>query len=162
MMVLIMKKDHMRKILTYSLLILISTLPLLSCRSTPHSVDQEWTEDQFFKSAQDAVDEGDLETALFYYEVFLVRYPENHGKGIAAEYERALLHKKLGNTELAIAEFREILNKYETSTFVILYPTRYKVLTEKVLAVLEGEELPEVDQSKYPARKVPDREAPTR
>jgi outer membrane protein assembly factor BamD (BamD/ComL family) len=112
--------------------------------------------DQFFKSAQDAVDEGDLETALFYYEVFLVRYPEDHAKGIAAEYERALLHKKLGNKDLAKLEFREILNKYETSTFVILYPSRYKVLSEKVLADLEGEEVPEVDPNKYPARQIPE------
>ena len=110
----------------------------------------------FFKSAQDAVDEGDLETALFYYEVFLVRYPEDHAKGIAAEYERALIHKKLGQDEQAITEFREILNKYENSSYVIHYPNRYKILTEKVLAILEGNELPEVDPDKYPARVIPE------
>jgi len=153
MMVLILKKDHMRRFLPYSLLLIIASLTLFSCQSIPQSVDQEWTVDQFFKSAQDAIDEGNLKTALFYYEVFLVRYPEDHSKGIAAEYERALIHKKLGNEKLAIAEFKEILNKYETSTFVILYPARYKVLTEKVLAMMEGRPLPEVDPSKYPARK---------
>ncbi len=141
----------MRNILKYSLLLLTISLTFISCTTVPESVDQDWSEDHFFKAAQDAVDDEKLETALFYYEVFLVRYPENHSKGIAAEYERAIIHKKLGQEELAIEEFREILNKYETSTFVILYPNRYKVLSEKVLAVLEGDPLPEVDPESYPS-----------
>lgn len=143
----------MQRLLPYSILLITLLGALSSCRSVPQAVDQDWTVEQFFKSAQDAVDEGNLEAALFYYEVFLVRYPENHSKGIAAEYERALLHKKLGEKDLAAKELREILNKYENSTFVILYPSRYKILTEKVLADLEGTPLPEVDQSKYPARQ---------
>lgn len=145
----------MHKFLLYSFTLLITSLALFSCQSTPQSVDQEWTVDQFFKSAQEAIDAGELETALYYYEVFLVRYPENHSKGIAAEYERAMLHKKLGQEELAKLEFIEILEKYETSTFVILYPSRYKILSEKVLAVLVGEPLPEVDMEKYPTREKP-------
>lgn len=145
----------MHKILLYSFTLLIASLALSSCQSTPRSVDQEWTVDQFFKSAQEAIDAGELETALYYYEVFLVRYPENHSKGIAAEYERALLHKKLGQEELAILEFETILEKYQTSTFVILYPSRYKILSEKVLAELLGKPLPEVDMEKYPAREKP-------
>ena len=153
MMVLILKKDHMRKHLLYSILLLSISLIASSCQTTPHSVDPDWTEDQFFKSAQDAIDEGELETALFYYEVFLVRYPEDHAKGIAAEYERALIHKKLGADDLAIQEFEQILDKYENSTYVILYPPRYKILSEKVLTVLKGEPLPEVDMDKYPARQ---------
>ena len=43
-----------------------------------------------------------LEEALFYYEVFLVRFPESHARVVAAEYERAILHKKLGARDLAI------------------------------------------------------------
>ncbi len=153
MMVLISKKDHMRKHLLYSILLLLLSLIAISCQSTPQNVDPDWTEDQFFKSAQDAIDEGELETALFYYEVFLVRYPEDHAKGIAAEYERALIHKKLGAEDLAMTELEQILDKYENSTYVILYPPRYKILSEKVLAELKGEPLPEVDPNKYPARQ---------
>ncbi|OQY35366.1 MAG: hypothetical protein B6241_02430 [Spirochaetaceae bacterium 4572_59] len=148
----------MHKILLYSFtLLLFASLALSSCQSTPQIVDQEWTVDQFFKSAQEAIDAGELETALYYYEVFLVRYPENHSKGIAAEYERAMLHKKLKQEELAILEFKAILEKYETSTFVILYPSRYKILSEKVLAGLIGEALPEADMDKYPVREKPAR-----
>ena len=145
----------MRQISFFKYLPLLTLLLLFSCQTTPRSVDTAWTEDQFFKSAQDSIDEGNLEEALFYYEVFLVRYPEDHAKGIAAEYERALIHKKQGEDETAIREFEEILRKYETSTFVILYPPRYKILAEKVLADLKGEPLPEVDPEKYPARQTP-------
>ena len=135
------------------MLLLSLSLIAISCQTTPQRVDPEWTEDQFFKSAQDAIDEGELETALFYYEVFLVRYPEDHAKGIAAEYERALIHKKLGAEDLAVSEFEQILDKYKNSSYVILYPPRYKILSEKVLANLKGEPLPEVDPNKYPARQ---------
>jgi len=116
-------------------------------------VDNEWSEEMFFKQAQDAIDNSRPETALFYYEVFLVRYPEDHARVIAAEYERAILHKKLGAEDLAIQELKKVLYKYENSSYVILYPPRYKVLAEKVLAKLEGRPMEEVDPDKYPARQ---------
>ena len=50
-------------------------LLLFSCSSVPQGVDQSWTEEMFFKQAQEAVDDDHLEEALFYYEVFLVRFP---------------------------------------------------------------------------------------
>lgn len=134
-------------------MILIMTVISVSCQSTPRGVNQGWSEEMFFKQAQQAVDDNQLSTALFYYEVFLVRFPENHAKVIAAEYERAILHKKLGAEDLAIHGLKKILNSYETSSYVILYPPRYKVLAEKVLADLEGRPLEPVDLDKYPARK---------
>lgn len=128
------------------------TVMSLSCQSAPRSVNQGWSEEMFFKQAQQAIDNSQLTTALFYYEVFLVRFPENHAKVIAAEYERAILYKKLGAEDLAIQGLKKILDSYETSSYVILYPTRYKVLAEKVLAQLEGRPVEAVDPEKYPAR----------
>jgi len=125
----------------------------MSCESVPKSVDQSWTKEMFFKQAQEAVDNDQLSTALFYYEVFLVRFPEDHAKVIAAEYESAILQKKLGAEDLAINGLKRVLEKYETSTYVILYPPRYKVLAEKVLAELEGQPMDPVDPNKYPPRK---------
>lgn len=142
----------MRKYTIYSI-ILIMTVLSVSCQSTPKSVSQDWSEEMFFKQAQQAIDNSQLSTALFYYEVFLVRFPESHARVIAAEYERAILHKKLGVEDLAIQELKRVLESYETSSYVILYPPRYKILAEKVLAELEGRPLEPVDLDKYPARK---------
>uniref|UniRef100_UPI002628752E hypothetical protein n=1 Tax=Oceanispirochaeta sp. TaxID=2035350 RepID=UPI002628752E len=66
----------------------------------------------------------------------------------------AILHKKLGAKDLAILELKNVLEQYESSSYVTLYPPRYKVLAEKVLANLEGRPTPEVDPEKYPARKI--------
>lgn len=142
----------MRKYTIYTI-ILIMTVLSLSCQSVPRAVNQGWSEEMFFKQAQQSIDDGQLSTALFYYEVFLIRFPENHAKVIAAEYERAILHKKLGAEDLAIQGLRKVLDSYETSSYVILYPPRYKVLAEKVLAGLEGRPEEAVDPEKYPARK---------
>jgi outer membrane protein assembly factor BamD (BamD/ComL family) len=142
----------MRKYIIYTI-ILIMTVLSLSCQSVPRGVNQGWSEEMFFKQAQEAIDNSQLSTALFYYEVFLIRFPENHAKVIAAEYERAILHKKLGAEDLAIQGLKKVLENYETSSYVILYPPRYKVLAEKVLAQLEGRPVEDIDPEKYPARK---------
>ena len=149
-MIPIMMRNIMRNKLFYTLTLIAL---LASCESVPQSVDSSWTEEMFFKQAQDAVDNDMLSTALFYYQVFLVRFPEDHAKVIAAEYESAILQKKLGAEDLAIAGLQKVLEKYETSTYVIMYPPRYKVLAEKVLADLEGRPLEAADPEKYPARK---------
>ena len=130
-------------------------LLLFSCHSVPQGVDQSWSEEMFFKQAQEAVDNDHLEEALFYYEVFLVRFPESHARVVAAEYERAILHKKLGAKDLAIQELTLLLEKYETSSYVSLFQPRYKILAEKVLGILEGRPVEEVDPDKYPARQTP-------
>ncbi len=142
----------MHKYFIYTFIAVLSFLSF-SCQSTPTAVNQSWSEEMFFKQAQTAVDNNQLSTALFYYEVFLVRFPENHARVIAAEYERAILYKKLGAEDLAIQGLKGVLDSYENSSYVILYPPRYKVLAEKVLAQLEGRPLDPVDPDKYPARQ---------
>ncbi len=142
----------MQKYFIYTFIAVLSFLSF-SCQSTPTAVNQNWSEEMFFKQAQEAVDNNQLSTALFYYEVFLVRYPENHARVIAAEYERAILYRKLGAEDLAVQGLKDVLDKYENSSYVILYPPRYKVLAEKVLDIMEGRPTGPVDPDKYPARQ---------
>lgn len=141
--------------LIYSITAIATLLLLFSCSTVPQGVDQSWSEAMFFKQAQQAVDNDHLEEALFYYEVFLVRFPESHARVIAAEYERAILHKKLGAKDLAILELKQVLDKFENSPYVSLYQPRYKLLATKVLDILEGRPVEEVDPDKYPARQTP-------
>ncbi len=138
---------------TYTITALLLFLLLFSCSTVPQGVDQSWSEAMFFKQAQEAVDDDHLEEALFYYEVFLVRFPESHGRVIAAEYERAILHKKLGAEDLAIQELKLILDKFENSPYVSTFQPRYKLLAQKVLDIMKGRPVEEVDPDKYPARQ---------
>ena len=108
-----------------------------SCAGAPDPVETEWTAEMFFKNAQEAMDESRYKTALYYYEVFMVRYPDNHQRVIAAEYERAFIHYKTGDLKSAEAEYKEILRKYDESPYAMLYPVRFRNLCEIGLENIE-------------------------
>ncbi len=128
-----MRNSMIKKILLSAATILL----LNSCMSYNASLQEDWTEEQFFKTAQQAYDQDHLDEALFYYEVYLLRYPQNYQKGIAAEYERAYIHYKKKDYSQARAYLKGILDKYDSSPYAYLYPQAYRVLSEKVLQELE-------------------------
>ena len=109
----------------------------VSCAVTDDMISPEWTPEMFFKNAQDAMDEKRYKDALFYYEVFMVRYPENRQKKIAAQYERALIHYKTGDLRTAEAEFRAIIKQYDESPYAMLYHPRFRDLCEIGLKNIE-------------------------
>jgi tetratricopeptide (TPR) repeat protein len=110
---------------------------LCSCASKPQQIEADWTEETFFKNAQLAMDEYRYKTALFYYNVFLVRYPENLMKVIAAEYELAFLNYKIGNYEESRDGYNEIIRRYEESAYAMMYPPRFLELSKKGLVNIE-------------------------
>ena len=116
------------KFIVFFPLTVFVTAVLTSCAGTPTPIDENWTAEMFFKNAQEEMDESRYKTALYYYEVFMVRYPNNYQRVIAAEYERAFIHYKTGDLKTAEAEYREILRKYEESPYAMLYPTRFEKL----------------------------------
>ncbi len=140
----------MKKI-TLKIMIFLMPLFIFSCHSIPETVDESWTAEMFFNQAQEASDQGHYSIALFYYEVFLIRYPEDYPKVMAAKYERALLHKRLKAKKLAITELKEILDTYKTSSLISLYPPRYQILAQKVLDSLEGRPVEQRAPDSYPA-----------
>ena len=115
----------------------LCALALFSCASEIKQVDSQWTEEMFFKQAQLAMDEYRYKKALYYYEVFLVRYPENRHLGIAAEYERAFINYKMGNDEIAADAYREIIRKYNENPYAVLYHPKFKRLSEIGLKNIE-------------------------
>ena len=122
------------------LLSIAALLLIYSCTTFDASLKEDWTEEQFFKTAQQAYDQDHLNEALFYYEVYLLRYPQSYQKGIAAEYERAYIHYKKKNYSLSRAYLKAILDKYDSSPYAYLYPQAYRVLSEEVLQNLEEQE----------------------
>ncbi|MDA3810361.1 MAG: hypothetical protein PF518_08535 [Spirochaetaceae bacterium] len=135
----------MKKI-NYSLVLLpLLLLFLFSCSSVPTEIDNSIKEELFFKNAQEAMDNNQYNVALYYYEVYLVRYPENHAKVIAAEYERALIYYKTKDYEYSDSLFKQVLKQYESSPFAMTFPERYKILSEKILL--------QIDQKLNPPKK---------
>jgi len=118
-------------------IILLLSLFISSCATGMKVVEEDWNEEMFFKSAQEAFDEDDLDRALFYYEVFLVRYPSNRQKSVAAEYEIAYIYYKWEEYGKSKDLFQQILDKYENDPFAYMYPRAYKVLSEKVMEKID-------------------------
>ncbi len=127
----------MKKIKENMILLPILLLILGSCSSAPDQIDSDLPEEVFFKTAQDAMDEDKYNVALYYYEVYLVRYPELHDRTIAAEYERAFIYYKMKDLSYSKNLFLQILDKYESSPFSAQYPERYRILSEKVLEKID-------------------------
>ncbi|MCK5251128.1 MAG: hypothetical protein KAJ98_14245 [Spirochaetaceae bacterium] len=128
-----------RLIVVYTLILILMVL-LVSCASTSSRINVQWTEEMFFKNAQEAMDEYQYKTALYYYEVFLVRYPENHQRVIAAEYERAFINFKMGNYKEASLGYEAIILKYDESPYAMLYHPRFRQLSEIGLMNIEKKE----------------------
>lgn len=126
-----------RRLIPVFTLVSLLVLMLGSCASSQLRVNPQWTEDMFFKNAQVAMDENRYKTAIYYYEVFLVRYPENHQRVIAAEYERAFINYKMGNYKEATFGYEEIILKYDESPYAMLYHPRFRQLCEIGLVNIE-------------------------
>ena len=118
----------------------ICMLALLSCAGRTKQVDPQWTEVMFFKQAQLAMDKYRYKKALYYYGVFLVRYPENHQLAIVAEYERAFINYKMNNYAIASNSYHEIIRKYNESPYAMLYHPKFKRLCEIGLKNIEKKE----------------------
>lgn len=122
-------------------------LPLLlvtlffSCKSIPKQVSQEWEDEDFFVMAQEASDDSAYHVSEYFYQVYIVRYPENHAKIVAAEYEVALIAFKSKKYKNAEFQMKAILEKYRSSPYVAYYDPRYKILAKKILEKIEEKKL---------------------
>ncbi|OQX29049.1 MAG: hypothetical protein B0D92_05770 [Spirochaeta sp. LUC14_002_19_P3] len=115
----------------------LAILVLTSCASVEDTLDTDWSPEIFFKNAQEALDDSRYKDAMFYYEVFTIRYPENIQKNIAADYEKAFIHYKTGKLKQAEEGFKEILKEYEESPYAMLFQPRFKQLCEIGLTNIE-------------------------
>lgn len=113
---------------------------LLSCQSVKLTVDQNWVEENFFVAAQDAADNSNYDQSLFYYQVYMTRYPENFRKVVAARYEIGFMYYKQGRYKRARRELEAVMDIYETSPYVIFLEERYRILSESVLKEIGDKE----------------------
>lgn len=120
--------------------LLLVTL-FFSCMTIPKQVSQEWEGEDFFYLAQEASDDSSYSVSEYYYQVYIVRYPENHAKIVAAEYEVALIAFKKRKYKESKFQMEAILEKYKSSPYVAYYDPRYQILAKKILSRIEEQEL---------------------
>jgi len=120
----------MKKLIPFAVLSFV--IAFSSCQSTPENIPEDLKPREYFQLAQEAVvQRQDYDTALFYYQTFLERYPDDIQRGVEAEYEIAFLKYKQ-NDPAAEELFRNLLARYDEEGAEIL-PAWPKVLAEKLL-----------------------------
>lgn len=138
----------MKKNIYLLILSLALFMPLFSCKTVPVKLEPNMEEEIFFKNAQEAMDQNNYTLALYYYDVYLVRYPENHQKTIGAEYERAFIYYKMKDYDYSKKLFNQILDEYDNSPFAVMFPERFKILSQKVLEKIDDIQNPQKNKDK--------------
>mgnify|MGYP000527773527 CR=1 FL=1 len=123
------------------LLLSILGLALAACQSTPEEIAADLQPREYFQKAQEAVVErSDYDTALFYYQTFLERYPEDIQRSAEAEYEVAFIYYKQNDLVTAERLFDNLLARYQAEGAELL-PQWPRVLSEKIAEKIKSEPL---------------------
>ena len=112
---------------------------LAACHSTPDYIPEDLQPREYFQLAQEAVVERqDYDTALFYYQTFLERFPTDIQRTVEAEYEIAFIRYKQKDPR-AEQLFRDLLARYDREGAELL-PGWPRVLAEKLLKNITEED----------------------
>lgn len=107
-----------------------------ACESVPDEIPEDLSPAEMFQRAQEAVDESHWDTALRYYEEFILRYPDERGMIVEAEYEIAFITYKKEQYQDALDKFRAILADYEADNSGEL-PEWPEILSLRLIEIVE-------------------------
>jgi outer membrane protein assembly factor BamD (BamD/ComL family) len=110
---------------------------IAGCSSGPANIPNTITPAELVQRAQEASDRNRYKQSMRYYEAILERFPENDEYNCTAEYEIAFIHYKQKKYDLALPEFRGLLNRYDQPDAELL-PPQYKILATIVISRIEG------------------------
>ena len=128
--------------------IVLCIIALGGCFTVPTTEDIPADLDRatIFQYAQNAVEEGNWEAALIYYQTYADRFPDDIIYFIIARYEIGFIHYRQENYDAARSELEEVLSYYEIDENgeiaierekAVQLPLWPQVLTRKVLASID-------------------------
>lgn len=143
-----MKTQHSASRLAVVLpgLILLGSLILVGCESVPTQIPKGLSQAELFQRAQDAAEKSNWQTALVYYQTFLDRFPDDAQNGVAAKYEIAFIHYRLGKLKLAQQQFTDVLKMY-TADNADQLPQWPKVLADDITKKIDARLSPKAAQN---------------
>lgn len=108
----------------------------IGCESVPDEIPNDLSPAEMFQRAQEAVDESKWDTALRYYEEFILRFPDDRGMIVEAEYEIAFITYKQERYQESLDTFNAILAEYEADNSGEL-PDWPQILSERLIQIIE-------------------------
>ncbi|MDR1626798.1 MAG: hypothetical protein LBT33_09685 [Spirochaetia bacterium] len=137
-----MKKDFLPRGAAFAVLagLALAFFVLGGCSSGPPIIPDDLSVLQFFQRAQEETEDEDWEDALYYYETYISRHPDDVANIMAARYEIAFINYKQEKYPEAVAGFQGILGFYEEAadTLSLEFPLWPRVLSKKMLESIEG------------------------
>ncbi|MDR0448475.1 MAG: hypothetical protein LBH07_07385 [Treponema sp.] len=119
----------------YPLYFTVIMAVVLSCASGPVDVPDDMPPTKIIQRAQEATDVNKYKAAIQYYRILRERYGNVYEYLCTAEYEIAFIQYKQKKYFEARQGFESLLSLYKAEGGEIL-PQQFKVLAEKVLAVI--------------------------
>lgn len=124
----------MRKLLAAAFLLQFF---LAACKSGPPVIDEELSPEALLQTAQEQViRHNDYETALFYYEAFIERFPSIPNKIIEAKYEIGFIKYRQKKYDEAKVQFTQIIEAYSGSE-AQSFPSWPYILATKLLETID-------------------------
>ncbi|MBN1648117.1 MAG: hypothetical protein JW874_08800 [Spirochaetales bacterium] len=139
----------------YLLLLCLLVFLFFGCSGTPKPIPDGVSPEVLLQMAQESVIKSyNNKHAIYYYNEFIIRFPEEIQKVVEAEYEIAFIHFKQNDFDTSKQEFEAIKAKYQLPGGDLL-PRWPLVLTNKVLAEINTI-LAEKEAKKNPRKAMPE------
>lgn len=112
------------------LLLCLAVMASGGCATISETLNDDQTQEELFRLAQDAYNGTRYELALIYYDSIVDRFNADRAIRVSAEYEMAYIHFHTGNTEEAKAQFATLLAEYRLNP--VGFPRWVFVLTSSI------------------------------
>jgi outer membrane protein assembly factor BamD (BamD/ComL family) len=136
-----MEKDFLMRRTALGILALVLFI-LGGCSSGPPIIPDDLSVLQFFQRAEEETEDEDWEDALYYYQTYISRHPDDLANIMAARYKIAFISYKQGNYQQAVAGFQEILDFYAANPPPLDFPLWPRVLAKKMIETIEAKTHP--------------------
>jgi len=145
------------KRITLPLIALILAFCFAGCATGNIIVQEDLSPAVLIQRAQEALDRNRYNIAQQYYQVLMERFSFNIEMVVEAEYGIAHIYYKQGRYGQAKERFNALLDRYEAAGDGNL-PMQFKVLSERVLQIIEEKEHRRFPFSRRAARSNESRE----
>lgn len=110
-----------QKPIQFLILLTLILAAVLSCATLSREIPSDITAGELFQKGQDAYNEyDDLETAVYFYEEYLSRFPDDMQKVVEVEYEIAFIYYKEKQYDEAETRLLKLIDRYSDESAQLL------------------------------------------
>lgn len=109
---------------------------LAACMTVPKEIPTTLGQSEYFQTAQQYSDKGNYKAALFYYETYIKRFPNDAAHIAEAQYEIAFIYFKMNDYKTSKELFTQLVDRYKQPGSDAL-PRWPLVLANKLILIID-------------------------